>query len=358
MKVILVIKHCAIGDAVFIAPVMQALRSKYPASRIVFLTSTVGKALAPCIPGVNDAISFEFIFDHSLLKKIISTLQIMQQLRSIKPDMVIVGHRHSFFGMLAWFSGARYCLGFRGTKFITHPTPFHTSDYEVDRYLDILKSFGINATNNNPQMEAPYYAIESLDRQLIKNAVPFDKPYIIIFPGGGENSITTMLIKRWRPDRYKELVRNFSEHYNFPIVLIGSKQDAFLCEEILSGIKHGYNLAGKLSLQELVALGKRCRLFIGADSGPTHLIAATGAPILSIFGPSDPRLIAPRGNRQLYMWKQPQCSPCYTPETVRQKKYFNGRTFICHTGTHECMEELHVAEVWEKAVYLLEGDKQ
>jgi ADP-heptose:LPS heptosyltransferase len=112
------------------------------------------------------------------------------------------------------------------------------------------------------------------------------------------------------------------------------------------------------SLREMVALGSRCILFIGGDSGPTHLIAATGAPTISLFGPTDPRLVAPRGKQQIYLWKQPPCAPCYTPETVIQRQYFKGKTFICHTGTLECMKLLTVDEVWDVAMKFLSSDNK
>lgn len=351
---ILVIKFCAIGDLVFITPMLKALRIKYPISKITLLAYSWVVELVPCIPDVDEVVISDIPSETSFIKKVIGAIRLLRQLHEVKPEIVVVGHRNSVFGALAYLSGARYRLGFTGTRFLTHTTPFVSTVHEVDHYISILNTIGIKIYNHNTSLTIQEKNSISLDNMLAANGIPLKIKLIVIFPGGGENPVVKATFKRWYLERFQELIKKISESYTYPIILIGSEADDALCKEIARRTNQITNLAGKLTLGELVALGGRTQLFLGADSGPTHLIAATGAPVISLFGPTDPRLLAPRGLHQIYIWKHPVCAPCYTPDTVKQKINSLEREFICHTGTHECMKSLTVDDVWKMIVRQLD----
>ncbi|MGD1045874.1 MAG: glycosyltransferase family 9 protein [Bacteroidota bacterium] len=333
---------------------LKALRSKYPSSKITLLAYSWVVDLIPCIPDVDEVVISDIPSATSFIKKIIDAVRLLKQLHAVKPEIVVVGHRNSVFGALAYLSGARYRLGFTGTRFLTHTALFNSSAHEVDRYLSILNTIGIEIKNHNTNLTIQEKDLISLDSKLIANGIPPKIPLIVIFPGGGENPVVKMTIKRWYLERFQELIGKIGESYTYPIILIGNGADNTLCQEIASHANQITNLAGKLTLGEIVALGRRSHLFLGADSGPTHLIAATGTPVISLFGPSDPRLVAPRGLHQIYIWKHPVCAPCYTPDTVQQKINSLEREFICQTGTHECMKSLTVDDVWKLIVQQLD----
>jgi ADP-heptose:LPS heptosyltransferase len=349
---ILVIKYSALGDLVFITPMLKALREGYPTSKITLLTYSWVVKLVPCIHDVDEVMVYDVPIRISI-RGIFEIIRLMYRLRAVRPEIVIVGNRNSIFGLLAYVSGARYRLGFTSTRFLTHSTPFISYDHEVDRYLSIVSTIGIQTNNKNTSLKILEEDLKTLDNKLFTDGLSLHTPLIVVFPGGGENPLTSMVIKRWSQDRYREVIKRILGVYSYSVVLIGSEQEKSMCGEIAAYLDHVVNFAGKLTFQEIVALGRYCRLFIGGDSGPTHLIAATGAPTITLFGPSDPRLVAPRGKQQLYIWTKPPCAPCYTPETVKQQSYFQGRTFICHTGTHECMQSLTIDDVWEKITGIL-----
>jgi len=157
-----------------------------------------------------------------------------------------------------------------------------------------------------------------------------------------------MTIKRWYVNQYIQLVEALCRKEDYVVVLVGHQADVELNDAICEAAGYSdrvINLAGQLNIRQLVALAGRCCLFVGGDSGPTHIASAAGAPTLSLFGPSDPRLVAPRGRLHRYLWKQVDCSPCYTPVTVMNKKNFRGKDFVCWTGTHACMTELTILDV-------------
>ena len=106
--------------------------------------------------------------------------------------------------------------------------------------------------------------------------------FIIVNPGGGWRS------KCWSPENYAALIRQLADARREQILLTGSPSEEPLIREILQGA--GTPLARYLptTLVQFIALARRARLFLGGDTGPLHLAAAVGVPIVGIYGPTDP----------------------------------------------------------------------
>ena len=90
-----------------------------------------------------------------------------------------------------------------------------------------------------------------------------------------------------------------------------------------------------LPLNQLAAVLKKCSLYLGSDSGITHLAAAVGTPVVALFGPTDPRVWSPRGDNVSIVYKAPECSPCSR----------EGMRGCIHT---KCLEGITVEEVYGK----------
>lgn len=132
------------------------------------------------------------------------------------------------------------------------------------------------------------------------------------------------------------------ERYGVKIIFVGGPGDEDVVKEVMSEMNTpSINLVGKTTFTQLAAVFKHCHLFIGGDSGPLHIAAAVGTPTIGIFGPSDPKLVAPRGESHIAIWKGVSCSPCYRPDTVRTDLDFS----ICPQGILECMENITVEDV-------------
>jgi ADP-heptose:LPS heptosyltransferase len=101
------------------------------------------------------------------------------------------------------------------------------------------------------------------------------------------------------------------------------------------------SLVGETSLRQLCALSARARLFVGCDSGPMHVAAAQGTPVVALFGPADPRRTGPYGAGHRVVRVPPPCAPC------------NRRT--CNQPRHACMEDISVARVLAAARDVLAG---
>jgi ADP-heptose:LPS heptosyltransferase len=154
---------------------------------------------------------------------------------------------------------------------------------------------------------------------------------VVIHPGSGSKK------KVWQPERFIDVALNLQRHIGSPILVVLGPAEGSGVQRIFEGIGNGKKaavFAKGLSLLQLAAVMEGCRLFIGNDSGITHLAAAVGLPTLAIFGPTDPKIWSPRGKKTVVIRKEIPCSPC--PQE---------RFFLCQHG--ECLKSIEPGEVLE-----------
>ncbi len=343
---ILFIKLCCIGDIVFLTPVTRAVRCAFPDAHLGFLTSLWVKDVVERIPFIDEVIYYDAPLQRNgIIPRIFETLRVLKALREKKYDIALLGHRSSAFSLLALLGGINQRIGFSGTKFLTHVVPFDAEMHETDRYFSLARILQIDQTAIETTLTALGEDITAAQR--ICQNLSFDpvKRYIGIFPGGGENPGTIMSIKRWYPERYAKLCHLLMEQAGLFPLFLGGLGDAHIVQKIISCFQkplHFVDTCGIANLGELCGLLQKCAVVIGGDTGPVHMAAALGIPTVMLFGPSDPRLVAPRGTAHRYVWTRAHCSPCYTPISVMEKKNVRGKEFVCWTGTHECMKGMGV----------------
>lgn len=147
--------------------------------------------------------------------------------------------------------------------------------------------------------------------------------------------------KRWVPERYAAVGDLLSRRTGARIAILGGPRERPLAEGIAAGMRSPARvLSGETGLPELVGVISRLRLLVTNDSGPMHLGAALGVPLVAIFGPTDWRETAPLGPRQRLVREAVECSPCKLRE--------------CPID-HRCMRRITVEQVVAEARELLAG---
>jgi heptosyltransferase-2 len=135
-----------------------------------------------------------------------------------------------------------------------------------------------------------------------------DALLIGVNPGGDRPN------RRWNPDHFATVVERLLKDYPARIVLFGGPGEEFLAKYIENHIHSPklVSLAGKLNLNELCYIISKLDLFITNDSGPMHIAAATGTPVVAIFGPENPMHLRPCTREALYrvVYKDVPCRPC------------------------------------------------
>lgn len=346
IKKILIIKLCCIGDILFTTPSIRALRKGFPEAHLAYLVGSWSKEIIEDNPNLDEIIVYDSP-QHSSIRwrSYIRTLKCLQKLRRGKFDLVVIFHRTPFSSFFAFLAGIPYRIGFdyagRG-RFLTQRVLFDSGKHEVDRYLDVVYSLGIKSAGKATEMKVMPEEKSYAWNILRDNGVKAEDEVIGVLAGGGKNPGASMLTKRWSPQKFSQLADRMIEKYKVKIVFIGGSGDEDVVKEVMSGMRNNsINLVGRTNFKQLAAVLKRCELFIGGDSGPLHIAAAVGTPTIGIFGPSDPKLVAPRGKNHLTIWKNVSCSPCYRPDTVLSEKDFSK----CHEGTLRCMEKITVEDI-------------
>ncbi len=132
-------------------------------------------------------------------------------------------------------------------------------------------------------------------------------PLVGLNPGAGRT------VKEWPPERFAAAAHRLSRGTRATFVLLGAAAERPQAEAVARALPSGVrfvDLAGKAPLVDLAAILERLALLIVGDTGPAHLAAAVGTPVVAIFGPSDPRRYAPSGAPSAVVRADLWCRPC------------------------------------------------
>lgn len=340
---------CCLGDVIFITPAVMNLKYNFPDAKIYYILSPWLKNLYNHLPHNDGVIEFLPPENENIFIKIISAIKLSVKLRKEKFNLVLLGHRTNIFGIILALSGIKYRLGFSRTKFINYPADYNENKHETVKYLDVIKSANLQVKYEYPELIRTENNISVKE----KIGIPQNKKIVGIFPFGGINPGTIMPIKRWEFDNYTKLAdKIILEFTNVRVIFFSGTENS---EKIKKGVLNDSIIIKDID-NDIISV---CDLIIAGDTGTIHIASGFGVSTISLFGPSSPELLAPRstpGTKHIYIWKKPECSPCYTPVTSidkSNKKYWKGNEFICHTGTVECMKNIEVEEVFIKVKEIL-----
>jgi ADP-heptose:LPS heptosyltransferase len=290
---ILILKPCCLGDLVQTTAVIAAVHQHWPAAAI---TVGTGRHSAPAVahhPAVAALLDVGGVGVHTR-RHPLEPLRLLPILRRQRFDLTIVPDRSPVLSVLTRLAGipirAGYDSGGRGRWYTTRSVPLPRA-HELDQAQRLLTALGI-AELSLPHV---YPGEEGMAQaSAILGELPTATPLAIIAPGGGENPGMRMLSKRWSTSGFSAIARVLQQA-GATVILVGAAADRPVTASVAREAPKVYDLAGRTSLAALGGLAARASVYIGNDSGTTHLAAAAGCPTVAIFGPTAPELYAPRG---------------------------------------------------------------
>lgn len=324
-------------------PVIAALRAAFPALDLALLTSSWAR---PAV-ATNPHLSRVILSDPLGLgpPSLTAALRLGRRLRRERFDWALVLDRSPLLALLALVSGApvRAGLDSRGRGLaLTHRVAVPADRHEADLYQDVLRPLDV------PLLDPlPHYVVDGRSAERVaalRVALAAGRPLAVLHPGGGQNPGTTLVAKRWPPERYAALATRLIARASATVLIIGAESDRPATAAVVAGLGPSaawHDLTGQLTLPEIAALCAQADLYVGNDSGPLHLAAAVGAPTLGLFGPTPPARYAPRGPRAVALRAPLDCRRCW-----------RGSPFPQCAG--RCMAALDVETVWAAAERLLE----
>ena len=262
-------------------------------------------------PAIDEVIVLDKDAEHRGIK---GSLGMARFLRQKKFDLALVLHPTNRVHLLMFLAGiprrVGYYrkLGFLLTDKIAHKKQLgekHEREYTLDvvRYLGII-----------PRETALYIPISPESAAWVKGFFEQEKinpqdRLLAVHPGASCPS------KIWPVERYSEVADCLHERYGLRVVVVGGRQQAYLAQRVVEGMKHpAINIAGKTSVGQLAALLKECDLFLSNDSGPVHIASAVGTPVVSIFGRAQkglsPLRWGPTGSRDRALHQDVGCIQC------------------------------------------------
>ena len=307
---ILVIDFGQLGDVVMSLPALRAIREKFPHAHV---TVAVGKPGAEII-GMSGYADKTIEIDRVALRdgfkpwSVLKVFDIVKDVRRRQFELVIDLHSFSETNLLGFLSGAPVRLFARrpgrSLDFLSNFNPRPPIDrndpkqHLVDRYLDVLKPLEINPTSRIPKLTPNPEAQAAVETMLRKAKADAGAPLVGLFPGAGHPG------RRWPMESFSQLadflIRNDKLQ---PIIFVGP-EERHMIAEIRRLFPPPCVILDQLSIPELAAAQSRLAVFISNDTGPVHIAAAVGAPVVVLIDLPTPHAYVPLANAHRLMFSE------------------------------------------------------
>jgi heptosyltransferase-2 len=323
----LVIAPNWIGDAVMSLPVMRALARAAPGERLAVLARP-GPAAIYRVEGSAA--------DVRTVSGLVSDALVAARARFAEAWLLPNSFRSALVPFLAGIpERIGYATDGRGALLTRSLAPPPRTDHQLRDYDSLLRLRGIEPDESPPRLPIPSQAAERAGIALSRAGVSPDRALALLAPGAAFS-----WTKRWSARRFGKLADLLGERGYATALVIGPGEEPLAREARLAARNSVPVLGAELDPVGLAAVAARARVVVGNDSGPMHLAAAVGTPVVALFGPTDPGRTAPTGSASVVLDRYLFCSPCYLKECPYR---------------HECMEEITAEEVL-RAVERLGGD--
>jgi len=323
-----------IGDLVMATPVLADLRAHFPDASITAMCRRPLCELIAQDPNIDEL--FCFAKPPGGFARREERRGIVEKLRTGKYDVGVLLTNSFSSAWLMWQGRVKRRVGTAGhwrKWLLSDVVPNAGAEHEVISYKRILQPLGIPISNTKPKLYVSDDEVSASKELLVQRGYKLGKPLIGINPGASYGSA-----KCWPVERFRALALELLKHDVY-LVFFGDNSTASLVKEICLGLPdRAMNLAGITSLRELMCIVRDCHVLVTNDSGPMHIGAAFGTPLVALFGSTDDKLTGPYGQPEAVIHKRPSCSPCFKRECPIDFR---------------CMRGIEVEEVVDKVRRLL-----
>lgn len=298
-----------IGDAVMTTPAIALVREHYPQAELTVLANPlVGAIFSP-----HDAVDKVMVFDRNGAHRgVRGRLRLALELRKRAFDMAIILPNSFDSALVPWLAGIPVRLGKGSDGRSLLLTGRYSEDetqpsrHEVRYYLNLVRHFGIDGRDVAPHLCTTPTEDHEASALLAGEGILAGDRVIAINPGATYGSA-----KRWYPDRFAEVAQRLAAQWRARIMILGSPGEAGIAADIAQRLGGAcLNMAGRTTVRELMALIKRSDFMVTNDSGPMHIAAAFGVPLVAVFGPTDHTGTAPYTDRAVIVRRDTACAPC------------------------------------------------
>jgi lipopolysaccharide heptosyltransferase II len=345
---LLCVRLDSLGDVLMTTPAIAAIKASRPNCQITLMTSEAGAALAPQLPMVDDV----WVYDAPWLKATAPRhnsqpeYQVLEELKRRHYDGCIIFTVYSQNPLPTAFMAYMADIPLRLAhcrenpyQLLTHhmrdPEP-ELFRHEVQRQLDLVASVGYQPGDLRLQLTVPEDAERRIARLLAELNLNPTQPWIVVHPGASAPA------RRYPPELFVEVVRSLV-NTGITVLFTGTHPERPLVESIRCQLGRAtHSLVGKLDLPGLSALLSAAPLLLSNNTGPVHIAAALGTPVVDLYALT---------NLQHTPWQVPHrvlfydvpCRICYKS--------------VCPEGHHHCLQLLAPQDVVDAVLDLLPVSK-
>jgi ADP-heptose:LPS heptosyltransferase len=351
---VLLLRLERIGDLLMAIEAIQDARATWPEAEIDLAIGRWNLAIASLLPDVTriEVLNVPWLARGEAGDRWPALVGHARRWRARRYDLVVNFEPDIRSNALAWMTGAPIRAGYSsggGSAFLTSAEPYDAASHVSHNARAIVaRAAGLSG--------APYRAVEdSGSHRSSRLRVPEEarararerlggarRPLVGIHAGGGRPS------KQWHLDRFGAVGREISATRNATIVLTGGPDDRTLVESVermMTGATV-INAAGATDLVDLAALLGALDVLVTGDTGPMHLAAAVGTPVVALFGPSDPARYGPRASRERILHGDVACRPCGQVRLPPAR---------CRGHVPDCLDGISVADVVRATLDLVDA---
>lgn len=331
---IAVIQTAKIGDMLCATPAITALKTCFPAAQLTVLHAPVTRALIEHHPAVDASIAL----DSRNWGGFVGKLRLARKLAEGQYDLVLcLSPSLPILLAMCWariplrlsLLPTRRTRSYRWIAPLLSDVEWHRSgELVLDTVKDLLARHGVAMGLRKTMAEDA--GGESVCDLL--GLAPHSHAIGVAVSSANK-------LKELGEAKLLDLLGELGRRYETPIVLLGGPEDHELAGRLIAALPTRdflVDATGKFQLDQLPALMRRLRLFIGVDSGLTYLADTFDVPIVSVVGPTDPREQRPLGSNVRFVIEHPPCYPC---------AFVFKAPYRCHTGTRECIERVTVERI-------------
>lgn len=361
---VLCIRLDSMGDVLMTGPAVRAVKESSPGRRVSFLTSSRGAEAARLIPWIGEVIVYDAPWMKATLPRPESAgdLAAIEAIRSAAFEGAVIFTVYSqsslpaaLFCYLADIPlRLAYCRE-NPYQLLTDHVPEDEPDgaitdlcppaigpagtaeplrirHEVRRQLDLVARIGCTTGDDRLSMRIPADAVESVKRSLLELGVN-GGAFVVLHPGAGARS------RRYPADGFAEVGRYLAGEAGLPVIFTGDETEGPLIEAVRQRMgARSHTLAGRLRLDELAALLSMAALLVSNNTGPAHIAAAVGTPVVSLYALTNPQHVPWKVPSRVLFHDVP-CKYCYKS--------------VCPRGTNDCLRLVSPEDVISAALELL-----
>jgi lipopolysaccharide heptosyltransferase II len=319
-RCVLTVRLDNMGDVLMTTPALHALKRSAEGRRITLLASPAGAAVAPLLGEVvDDVIAYDAPWVKNAAKADAERdLALVRQLAARQFDAAVVFTVYSqnplpaalachLAGIPLRLAHCRENPYALLTDWVRDPEPGDFVRHEAERQLALVAAIGARTDDRRMRFEVPSAARERIRALLASIRRDERRPLVVVHPGASAPS------RRYPAERFGEVVRSLVETHECAVVVTGTREERELAAAVADAGHSGSdvtNLAGELDLGELGALLARADVLVSNNTGPVHIAAAVGTPVVDLYALTNPQH-TPWQVPHRVLYRDVACRYCY-----------------------------------------------